>query len=196
MEASLSVGMARVSVRISSETVSITDDDSVTVGFNQTQFTVTEDDPEAVSVCVHLTGELERNISLAIESEAGSANSQDFSAVSEEMVFTPGAARSQCLSVHVPADMTVEATESFSLRLSSQDSAVLISQGVSRVFIIDDDQVRVGFKERTVTVSEGSHVIPVCVDFVGRTQGDIEVVLESQQSSAQGTFKLLFIGLY
>ena len=94
--------------------------------------------------------------------------------------------RRECVDISITNDTLLEDTESFDVSLTSSDSTVNISRGVSRVYIIDDDQVRVGLKERAVTVSEDSQFIPVCVELVGRTQEAIEVLLESQSNSAQG----------
>lgn len=92
----------------------------------------------------------------------------------------------ECVIISISNDTLLEDTESFNVMLSSSDSAVHISQGASTVYILDDDQVRLGLKEGTVTVSEDSQFIPVCVELVGRTQEVIEVVVETQPGSAQG----------
>ena len=185
-EALLTVEAARVSVLTSRARVAITDNDFVSVGFNQTEFTVNEDDPEQVQVCVELTGEIERDVSVSIVGEPGSADGEDYVAIDEVIAFVPEANHTHCISVHVPMDMIVEGTESFSLLLSSSDSAVRISPGVSTVSILDDDQVRVGLTEGAVTVAEDGQYVPVCVEMMGRTQEGIEVVLETQSDTAQG----------
>ena len=62
-----------------------------------------------------------------------------------------------------------------------------VTQGESRVYIIDDDGVRIGLTERALAVSEGDgESLQVCVELVGRIQSDIEVALETQANSAQG----------
>ena len=186
----MTIAVAGASTSISAMRVAITDDDSVSMRFTQTELTVNEDDPEEVDVCVEMTGDIEREVSVSVTSETTSASDGDFHAVSEELTFVPGANRSHCFGVHVPADMVVEATETFSLLLSSQDEAVRISQGVSTIHIIDDDEVSVGFKQTTIRASEESQFVPVCVEFSGRTQDDIEVMLQSQPISARGNFEI------
>lgn len=71
-------GVARVSVGTSVVRAAIIDDDSVMVGFSQTDFTVDEDEPQAlsVSVCVEMVGELEREVSVSVASERGSADGE------------------------------------------------------------------------------------------------------------------------
>lgn len=100
--------------------------------------------------------------------------------------ISTAASRRQCVTIEISNDTLLEDTESFVVELASSDSAVHISQGASTVYIIDDDQVRVGLKERAVAVSEDSQYVPVCVELLGRTQEGIEVVLETQPNSAQG----------
>ena len=97
------------------------------------------------------------------------------------------ASREECVSITITNDTILEDTESFDVVLSSSDSFLRFTQQTSRVYIIDDDGVRVGLQERTVEVMEGEgQAIPLCVDVVGRFQQNVEVTLESQPDSAQG----------
>lgn len=98
--------------------------------------------------------------------------------------------RRECVRIEISNDTLLEDTESFDVELASSDSTVHITQGVSRVYIIDDDQVRVGLTERRVTVAEDSQYVPICVDLVGRTQESIEVVLETRPRTAHGGLML------
>ena len=77
-EAVLSTEVDRVSVLTSSTRVAITDDDFVSVGFTQTQFTVDEDDPEQrrTSVCIKVTGETGTGVSVSVTSQPGSASGE------------------------------------------------------------------------------------------------------------------------
>ena len=71
-------GIARVSIGTSVVRAAIIDDDSVIVGFSQTDFTVDEDEPQELSVrvCVEMTGEIEREVSVSVASEHGSADGE------------------------------------------------------------------------------------------------------------------------
>ena len=93
----------------------------------------------------------------------------------------------ECINISVSNDSVLEDTEHFDVVLSSPDSAVHVMQGTSRVYIIDDDGVRVGLRERSLVVPEGEgEAVPICVEVVGRFQESIEVELESRSTSAQG----------
>lgn len=93
----------------------------------------------------------------------------------------------ECVNISISNDTILEDTEYFDVVLNSSDSSVRVIQGESRVYIIDDDGVRVGLTERALTVSEGDgQSSRVCVELVGRIQGDIQVILETQANSAQG----------
>ena len=95
--------------------------------------------------------------------------------------------RKECVTISIANDTVLEDTESFDVVLSSSDSVVNITRRVSRVHIIDDDGVRVGLKERTLTVSEGEGAtIPICVELVGRIQHNIEAVVTTSPLSAHG----------
>ena len=61
----------------------------------------------------------------------------------------------ECINISVSNDSVLEDTEHFDVVLSSPDSAVHVMQGTSRVYIIDDDGVRVGLRERSLVVPEG-----------------------------------------
>lgn len=93
----------------------------------------------------------------------------------------------ECVTIAISNDTILEDTEYFDVLLASPDSTVRVVQGESRVYIIDDDGVRVGLTERALALSEGDgQSLSVCVELVGRIQDSIEVVLETQANSAQG----------
>lgn len=94
--------------------------------------------------------------------------------------------RRECVSITIINDTILEDTEYFDVVLNSSDSVVHLTQESSRVYIIDDDGVRVGLKTRTLSVPEEEGTVPICVELVGRFQQRIEVQLESQPSTAQG----------
>lgn len=118
----------------------------------------------------------------------------DYVAVSNIPLFTElseASSRRECVNISISNDTILEDTESFEVSLaSSPSSPVRITQGVSIVYIIDDDGVRIGLKERTIVVPEGGpQHIPICVEMVGRFQQSIEVVLESQPGTAHGEIR-------
>ena len=65
-----------MSVLTSRARVAITDNDFVSVGFNQTEFTVDEDDPvqRRTSVCIVMAGELGKEITVSVASQTGTAS--------------------------------------------------------------------------------------------------------------------------
>ena len=101
--------------------------------------------------------------------------------------------RRECVDISISNDTLLEDTESFDVLLTSSDGAVQLSQALSRVYIIDDDQVRVGFRQRTAVVSEGDLFFPACVELVGRTQQSIEVLVESRANSADGGLRVCLV---
>ena len=95
--------------------------------------------------------------------------------------------RRECVNISIFNDSTLEDTESFEVFLNSSDNIVHFTREVSSVYIIDDDGVRLGLRERTIAVSEGmGQIIPVCVDLIGRIQRNIDVVLETRPLTADG----------
>lgn len=71
------VGVPRLLVGVVRMQVVITDDDTVRVGFTQSQHTVDEDgtdEERALDVCTHMTGEIEREVSVLVTSQPGTAS--------------------------------------------------------------------------------------------------------------------------
>lgn len=71
-------GVARLQVGVTRIGVAISDDDTVTVGFNQTSQYVVDEDAEAeedrvVNVCLQMMGDIEREVSVTVTSQAGTA---------------------------------------------------------------------------------------------------------------------------
>lgn len=63
---SISVAHQAVSMHIENATVSIHDNDHVTIGFNQDTYTVVEGEGPA-SLCVDLIGQTERNVPIVVQ---------------------------------------------------------------------------------------------------------------------------------
>lgn len=156
---------ARISVGTDHTTVTIDDNDSVTIGFMQTEFSVDEDGSERdVRVCVGLEGEISREVLATISSRPGTAGCKlliimaksgtliiivmmyhsvdDFVLMREEVTFLPVSGsgnQTRCVLVSVQADKFVEGSEMFSLVLSSSDAAVSLSAASAVVTITDND---------------------------------------------------------
>ena len=68
------VGVARMGV-------AIIDDDHVTIGFTRTEHVVDEDgtaEVRTLNMCVQMTGEIERQVSVSATSTPGTASGKDF----------------------------------------------------------------------------------------------------------------------
>ena len=73
----LPVGAARLLEGVTVMRVAISDDDTVMVGFTQTMHTVDEDasvGERTLDACVHMTGDIEREVSVLVTSQLGSAH--------------------------------------------------------------------------------------------------------------------------
>ncbi len=94
----------------------------------------------------------------------------------------------ECVSISISNDTTLEDTESFEVSLSSPPLGVVhITRGDTTVYIIDDDGVRIGLRERELSVVEREgNSIPTCIELVGEIQRNIEVMVETQSLTANG----------
>ncbi len=73
------VGVARLQVGVTRMSVAINDDDSVRVGFTRTEHVVDEEgtaEARTLSMCVHMTGEIEREVFVSVASQPGTANGE------------------------------------------------------------------------------------------------------------------------
>lgn len=126
-------------------TITIINDDHATIGFQQSQYTVLESSGQ-LDIVIELTGFLEKNVSLAVESQdrTASASRGDYSVVSESrLMFPPGSMTGSNLSltIDISDDNFVEEVEYFIVSLRSFDEDVQIQEAKNnaRIFIKDDD---------------------------------------------------------
>lgn len=62
-------------------TVYIIDDDGVRVGLGDRAITVPEEEGHAIPICVEVVGQFQRNIEVTLETQSGSAQGKDTSAL-------------------------------------------------------------------------------------------------------------------
>lgn len=101
-------------------------------------YNVSEQDG-AVEVCVQLSGQLDRQISLQLIPSPDSASTSDFDASSIVYLFTPDTENPVCNEIGIIADDVVERRERFTVSLlaSSEERAVRVLQSTAEVFIND-----------------------------------------------------------
>ena len=121
------------------------------VSFNGTDFVVSEND-SSIPVCVELTGDLERNITVQIftvpneqQNSVGGAESaipgDDYQPLADLLTFEEGGVMSMCRSITVFPDFVIEDQESFLVALASNDSAFNSSLSQVEVFILDSNSM-------------------------------------------------------
>jgi len=121
-------------------TGTIQDDDPLPT-LSITDATVAEGDSnsQTVDLTVTLTGDTNRTVSVNYATANGTASAgSDYTAVSDTLIFTPGGALTQTISVTVIGDEESEPDETFVVNLSGAGNATLTdSQG--QITITDDD---------------------------------------------------------
>ncbi len=133
-----------VSVKLNMTTVTILDDDSVTLAMHPMEFTITERSQQ-VQITVVLRGSLEREVSLMLESDDGTASSfnKDYKTLSDKLTFPRSSAASSSLTVNVTIvdDLLVEGMEYFTIHALSMDAAAYFIPGrnSTTIHIMDDD---------------------------------------------------------
>lgn len=94
----------------------------------------------------------------------------DFSALSSTSLFFSGASGVECFSISILDDSIVEQNETFSVLLTSSNSATEISPSSATVTINDDDTVVIGWSSVSFEFDESGPFATVCAEIV---QGEI-----------------------
>lgn len=124
--------------------VTILDNDHVMVGLQLTHYTV-EESVQQIDVTVELLGDIERDVSVLLESRDGTAfaSDGDYIPFLEVVVFSKGSSSGSTHSarVYVLDDPLVERLEYFTVHLSPVDAGVRIQQSRENatIYIISDD---------------------------------------------------------
>ena len=120
-------------------TVTITDNDAVTIGFEMETYPALEDQG-TVEVCARLMeGTLAREVVITFLTEDGSAQDPgDYTSVSVTLTFD-GSTDRQCENIPLEDDMILEGVEEFNVVLESDEERVTLSPERAVVRITDDD---------------------------------------------------------
>ncbi|XP_064396216.1 uncharacterized protein LOC135343165 isoform X2 [Halichondria panicea] len=169
-------------------TVTVIDNDNVTVAMTHDQWFVTEG--EMVMVCVTLTGQLGRSVVVSLTSTVGTASLSDFSLASGELMFTPSSTNQECSVVMATSDDIFEDDETFTVTLNpdSLPSGVTISgRSSTTVTISANGGVTIQMMETQEQVTEGETVM-VCASLTGQLGRNVEVRLAtSSEETASDT---------
>lgn len=134
---SIFLGLAQTSV-------TILDNDHVMVGLQPTLYTV-EENIEQIELTVELLGDIERDISVILESKDGTAfaSDGDYIPFLEVLTFSKGSSSGSIRSarVYIQDDPLIERLEYFTVHLSPVDVRVQIEQSRedATIYIISDD---------------------------------------------------------
>jgi hypothetical protein len=157
--------------------VTITDDDSVFVEFEEAAYTGIEGGD--VSVSVLLRGSTERTVEVGFTSLVGTADESDFSPQSGSITFSPGETSGSVLVTLSQDTMCDDDEETFSLLLESSDPNVRLGpRSAAEVFITDDDECTIQFMNDTVIMvleEETDSQITLCIGIGGDLILDREV---------------------
>lgn len=124
--------------------VTILDNDHVMVGLQPTHYTV-EENVQQIELTVELLGDIERDVSVILESRDGTAfaSDGDYIPFLEVLTFSKGSSSGLICSarVYIQDDPLVERLEYFTVHLSTVDVGVQIQQSRedATIYIISDD---------------------------------------------------------
>lgn len=123
--------------------IRIFDDDQVAVSLQQSYYAV-EETAGQVNLIVELLGDIERDVSVMLESRDGTATASngDYLHLLEVITFHHGSSSgsTQSATVYIQDDLLAEQLEFFTVHISSLDAGVQIQHGRDVfVYIISDD---------------------------------------------------------
>lgn len=158
----------------------------VTAGFEVSEYSLHEG-MSSLEACILLEGgQLDRPVNIALSSSDRTAFAQvDYTGL-HTTVFEPTGGNSRCVDIKIKDDTVVERDETFTLALSSNDTAVHVVAHSATVVIIDNDQAVVGFVHNSYTALEGIGLLEVGIQLLdGQSlEREIVVYVESNDESA------------
>ena len=139
-------------------TVTITDADTATLGFDPATESVNEG--SAATLTVKLTEEADSDVVFSWQTADGSAGSSDYTAQAATSVTIAAGSKSATLTVQTATDNVVEGNETFTATISASNLPTGVTLDSAKktvtVTISDADTATLGFDPATESVNEGS----------------------------------------
>lgn len=157
---------------------------AVSIGFEHSQFTINED-ASNLELCLRLHGgELDRHVNLSVNTAGRAQPSVDYSAL-QDITFYPDDKSRKCLDISITDDHIVEEDESFTLTLTSLDSAISLSPDTVTVLISDNDKVVLAIQQPSYTVQESAEELQLSIEIVdGILDRSVSLAVESRDGNA------------
>jgi hypothetical protein len=158
-------------------TVCITDNSaySVTIGLQQTAYTVTEVDEQQLVCFEVLSGDVNgREFVIDYTTSSGTATTTDYTTTSGEVTITEDVLF-HCVSIPIRADSSTETiNECFTFQISAAATidGLSIQNNEAEICIVDKNAIpiTIGFRQRLYYVDEDADSVVVCYDVLsGRT---------------------------
>ena len=165
------VGVLPVGVRLepSEAGVTITDTDTVVIGFRPYTYTVVENAGEVTLTVEVISGVLPGTVTLSYRTLDGTATAPTDYTDSTDMITLSSLMTSVTFRVPIIDDLIPELTEQFSVALSVVGVlpvGVRLEPSEARVTILDDDTVVIGFRPYTYTVVENAGEVELTVEVI------------------------------
>ena len=157
----------------------------VTIGFERRKYVLREGTLE-LAVCLRIEGgRIDRPLNFTITTKSGTAQAiTDYSDVKIAVYLATGD-DDKCVNISISDDNLVEVNESFSLLLTTLESAsISISPDVAEVVIIDNDKATLAMRPNHITVQESVGEIEIFIELVGALHRKVELFLESNDGTA------------
>lgn len=180
----------------------------VVIGVQFPSYTVPES-IGSVEVCATLvSGSLERTVVVTLSTSDGTATGQelfyfvecfsifcfcfadpaDYQSIEVELFFNETVSLS-CTRIPIEDDSILEDLEFFNVNLTSGDPDVTFMPPMAPVFIVDDDEVTIGFEEELYRADEDQGSVELCAVLQEGSllEREVVVTLETLDGTAEGS---------
>jgi hypothetical protein len=175
--------------------VIIEDDDRAVIGFEETEYTVSENGGSVPVVVSVLEGELSEDVTIVFSTEDGTATRTfpvDYTATTRTLVFGPGNTE-QTIAVPISNDQVLEDIENFFANLvllrNPDDLDVSVEPSRTEITITDfGDDVEIGLERTSYTTEEEVVNVEVCARIQrGMLEREVQVDLQTFDGTAVST---------
>ena len=180
-------------------TITIEDEDRVTVGFERTSYVESEDVGQ-FQVCVMVTNPplsqpLDRTFPVSVNTRESEATNADYNPITNQVVGPfSDARRRECFAVGITNDTLIENTERFRLELSQPSGQALsrvdVNPDMATVTINDDEELLIGWSDPALAVFEGDVMVVGTVSILSTamlTRDNIFVIANTVDGTAFGS---------
>ncbi|XP_048580988.1 uncharacterized protein LOC116610723 isoform X2 [Nematostella vectensis] len=177
---------AQITLKNSTSSVTIKDDDKATITFKSTLYTTTEDSG-FVTVILSKTDNADIPLTVSLSTSGLTATSSlDYTAISNQGVTLESYETTKGFNITIETDIRVETDEEFQAFLSNPNPAQIeLGDQAANITIKDDDKATIGFKSAAYNVTEDQGFVTIEVTKSNNADVPLTVSLSTADLTAK-----------